>query len=118
MATIITIENKDIILSITGDSYTNSNKEYIEETIRHLLTAGLTSGTFEYCLESDTERKNPLPVKWEAIRTKEQLLEDLDKIIEELNLRVNNTEDFKKSSNISRIVDRVELVKEEIEERF
>lgn len=118
MATITTIQGKDIILSITGDSYTNSNKEYIEETIGHFLTTGVTSGTFEYCLESDIERKKPLPIKWEAIRTKEQLLEDLDNMIEELNLRVNNTEDFKKSSNISRIVDRVELVKKEIEERF
>lgn len=118
MATITTIQGKDIILSITGDSYTNSNKEYIEETIGHFLTTGVTSGTFEYCLESDIERKNPLPIKWEAIKTKEEMIEELDRIIDVVYVLCNNEQDHSKSSSISRVIDSLKHAKEEIEERL
>ena len=116
---LITVENNvDVIISISKDDYLNHNKEYIDETINYFIREDNISGEFEYCLETDTEKNSPIKIVWETVRNKEELIRDLDLMIDEIYKRVNNEENFSKASNISRIVDRFILVKEEINERF
>ena len=116
---IIRIDNNDVVISISEDDYKNHNKEYIDETIAYFLDNQVSSGKFEYCKEDDIERKTPILIEWETIRNKEQLIEDLESMISEINIRVNKAQlDYSKSSNISRIADRLELAITEIKERM
>jgi len=116
---IIRINNHDVVISISESDYINHNKEYIDETISYFIDDESVSGKFGYYKEDDIERENLISIEWEILRTKEQLIEDLESMISEINTRTNElNHDYSKSSSISRVIDRLELAITEINERF
>ncbi|WP_152633308.1 hypothetical protein [Aliarcobacter butzleri] len=106
------IDNKDIALLITEDNY-NANKESIDKAIETSLDNNETSGKVNYSV-----LRVPTTAIWELLKTKEEMLEELDRIIDVLYTKCNNEQDHSKSSSISRVIDSLKHTKEEIEERL